>query len=89
MDLQQLTWLVTVLSFVGGIATFLFRQIVIVPLQKSIDGLNKTIKKLEESTNRQLEIIDREIDLLKIKTTRHDEQLKTLFNRTGGKRNEN
>lgn len=84
INLQELTWIISILSFVGGIAIFLFRQIVIVPLQKSIDSLNKTLKKLEESTNRHLEIIDKEIDFLKIKTTRHEEQIKTLFNQMGG-----
>lgn len=84
MYLQEMAWIVTILSFVGGIVIFLFKKIVIEPLQKAIDGLNDTLKKFEESTNRQLGIIDREIELLKIKTTRHDEQLKTLFNRTGG-----
>lgn len=81
-----MTWIVTILSFVGGIVIFLFKKIVIEPLQKAIDGLNQTIKKLEKSTNKQLELIDKEIDLLKAKTIRHDEQIKTLFNRTGGEK---
>jgi predicted PurR-regulated permease PerM len=87
MTLQEITAVITVviaiLSFIGGIAIFLFKKIVIEPLQKSIDGLNKTIQRLETSTNKQLEIHDKEIDLLKITTTRHDEQIKTLFNKKG------
>ena len=79
MFLQELTWIVAILSFFGGIAIFLFKKIVIEPLQKSINSLNFTLKKFEESTNRQLELIDKEIEFLKLKTARHDEQLKTLF----------
>jgi len=81
MYLQEITWIIAILSFVGGIAIFLFKKIVIEPLQKAIESLNKTIQRLETSTNKQLEIHDKEIDLLKIKTTRHEEQLKTLFNK--------
>lgn len=79
-----MVWIATILSFVGGIAIFLFKKIVIEPLQKAINGLNNTLEKFEKKTNKQLNILDREIDLLKIQNTRHDEQLKTLFNRLGG-----
>ncbi|MEH7236746.1 hypothetical protein [Bacillus sp. JJ1562] len=81
MYLQEITWILGILSFIGGIAIFLFKKIVIEPLQKSIEALNKTLQKFELSTNKQLEIHDTEIDLLKIKTTRHEEQLKTLFSK--------
>lgn len=84
MHLQEIVWIITILSFFGSIVIFLFRQIVIVPVQRSIKSLAKTIDELKNSINRQLEIMDREIDFLKEKTTRHDEQIKTLFNRTGG-----
>ena len=90
MTLQEVTWLITVISFVGGIAIFLFKKIVIEPLQKSmstsneqlqksINALNDTLKEFRLSTNKQLEIHDKEIDLLKIKTARQDEQIKPLF----------
>lgn len=79
--LQELAWLVTILSFLGGIAIFLFKKIVIEPLQKAINALNDTLAKFEKTTNRQLDLLDKEIDLLKIKTTRHEEQIKTLFER--------
>jgi hypothetical protein len=79
LTLQEITWLIAIISFIGGIAIFLFKKIVIEPLQKSIESLNKTLQKFELSTNKQLEIHDTEIDLLKIKTTRHEEQIKTLF----------
>mgnify|MGYP001256725055 FL=1 len=84
-----MTWLIAILSFFGSIAIFLFKKIVIEPLQKSINSLDVSIKRLEESTSRQLDLMDNEIDFLKIKTTRDDEQIKTLFNRTGGTYNEN
>jgi hypothetical protein len=77
--LQEITWIIGIVSFIGGIAIFLFKKIVIEPLQKAIESLNKTIQRLETSTNKQLEIHDKEIDLLKIQSTRHDEQIKTLF----------
>ena len=80
LELQELVWVVTILSFAGGIISFLFKKIVIDPLQKSIDLLNGTITRLEKSTNRNIDLINKEIDVLHLKTTRHDEQLKTLFN---------
>jgi len=79
--LQEITWIIGIISFVGGIAIFLFKKIVIEPLQKSINSLNETLKEFRLSTNKQLEIHDKEIDLLKIKTTRHEEQIKTLFSK--------
>jgi len=70
-----------VISFLGGIAIFLFRNIVIKPLQNSINSLNETLKAFKISTDKQLDLHEKEIDLLKEKTTRHDEQIKTLFTR--------
>lgn len=78
-----MVWIITILSFVGGIAIFLFKKIVIEPLQRAIDTLNDTLTRFEKSTNRQLDLLDKEIDYLKLKTTRHDEQIKTLFNDKG------
>lgn len=89
MYLQEITWIIGILSFVGGIAIFLFKKIVIEPLQKAIESLNKTIQRLETSTNKQLELHDKEIELLKLQSTRHDEQLKTLFNKRGMTNHEN
>lgn len=84
MTLQEVTYLITVISFLGGIAIFLFKNIVIKPLQNSINSLNDTLKGFKLSTDKQFELIDTEIDLLKEKTTRHDEQIKTLFSKEGG-----
>lgn len=84
VGLQELTWIIAILSFVGGIAVFLFKKIVIEPLQNSINALNATLKEFKFSTDKQLELHEAEIDLLKEKTTRHDEQIKTLFNSKGG-----
>lgn len=81
--LQEITWIIGILSFVGGIAIFLFKKIVIEPLQRSIDALNNTLQEFKQSTDRKLDIHDKEIDLLKIKTARHDEQIKTLFRKVG------
>jgi hypothetical protein len=83
MTLQEIIAIITVvlalLSFFGGIATFIFKKIMIDPLKGAINSLDVTIQKLEKSTNKQLDIHDKEIEFLKLKTTRHDEQLKTLF----------
>jgi hypothetical protein len=84
--LQEITWVIGILTFIGGIAIFLFKKIVIEPLQKSINSLNDTLKDFKLSTNKQLEIHDKEIELLKLATTRHDEQIKTLFR--GGSSND-
>lgn len=84
MYLQEITWIIAIVSFMGSIAIFLFKKIVIEPLQKSIQSLDKTIQQLERSTNKQLDIHDKEIELLKIQATRHEEQLKTLFNKKEG-----
>lgn len=79
MPLQELTWGITIISFIGGIAIFLFKQIVIEPLQKSINALNETLKDFKVSTNKQLEIHDKEIELLKISDAEQRQQIKTLF----------
>ncbi|WP_077301558.1 hypothetical protein [Virgibacillus pantothenticus] len=85
MELQELTYLITVISFLGGITIFLFKNIVIKPLQNSINSLNDTLKAFKLSTDKQLELHDKEIDFLKEKTTRHEEQIKTLFSKGGEK----
>jgi hypothetical protein len=85
MKLQELTYLITVISFLSGIAIFLFKNIVIKPLQNSINSLNDTLKAFKLSTDKQLELHDKEIDFLKEKTTRHEEQIKTLFSKGGEK----
>ncbi len=72
------------ISSLGGIAIFLIKKIVIEPLQTSINSLNDTLKEFKLSTNKQLELHEKEIDLLKEKSTRHDEQIKTLINVKGG-----
>lgn len=79
LTLQEITWLIAVISFVGSIAIFLFKKIVIEPLQKSINSLNDTLKDFKLSTDRKISLIEDELDVLKEKTTRHDEQIKTLF----------
>ena len=81
--LQEITWLIGIISFIGGIAIFLFKKIVIEPLQRSIDGLNTTLQEFKIGTDRKINLIDDEIDVLKEKTTRHDEQIKTLFKAKG------
>lgn len=85
MSLQEMTWVISILSFIGGIAIFLFKKIVIEPLQNVINSLNETLKDFKISTNKQLELHDKEIEILKIETTRHKEQIKTLFRKVGVK----
>lgn len=77
--LQMVTLTITILTFVGSIAIFLFKKIVIDPLQSAIDTLNSTLSRLEKNTNRHLELMDKEIELLKLSNTRHEEQIKILF----------
>lgn len=84
MYLQEITWIIGILTFIGGIAVFLFKKIVIEPLQKSIDSLNDTLKDFKLSTDRKISLIEDEIDVLKEKTTRHEEQIKTLFSKREG-----
>lgn len=81
MTIQEIAGLVGIISFIGGIAIFLFKKIVIEPLQKSINSLNDTLKEFKLSTDRKIDLIEGEIDALKEKTTRHDEQIKTLFSK--------
>lgn len=84
VTLQEITWIISILTFLGGIVTFLFKKIVINPLQVSIDNLNSTLKDFKKTTDKELEIHEREIDLLKDKTTRHETQLNFLLK--GGER---
>lgn len=83
MYLQEITWVIAILSFIGGIAIFLFKKIVIEPLQRSIDSLSSILQEFKVGTDRKINVIEDELDNLKEKTTRHDEQIKTLF-RTNG-----
>jgi hypothetical protein len=82
--LQEITWIIGIITFIGGIAAFLFKKIVIEPLQKSIDSLNETLKDFKLSTDRKITLIEDEIDVLKEKTTRQEEQIKTLLRSKGG-----
>lgn len=79
MTLQEITGLITVVSFVGGIAIFLFKKIVIEPLQRSIDALNSTLKEFKVSTEKNIEMLEKRVDIVEDKATRHDEQIKSLF----------
>lgn len=75
---------ITILSFIGGIVIFLFRKIVISPLQISIDNLNSTLKEFKLSTDKRLEIVESRVDVVEDKTTRHETQLNFLLK--GGER---
>lgn len=79
MSIQEITGLITVASFLGGIATFLFKKIVIEPLQKSIDSLNSTLKEFKVSTEKNIEMLEKRVDVVEDKTTRHEEQIKSIF----------
>lgn len=84
LSLQELVWIITIISFLGGIVIFLFKKIVIEPLQKSINSLSTIIKDFKKTTDKEIELLDKEIDLLKEKTTRHDVEIKTLFDKGRG-----
>lgn len=88
-NLSDVTALIAILSFVGGIVIFLFKKVVIEPLQKSIDSLNRTIEGFKETAEKRMGLIEQRIDLLEDRSTRHDEQIKTIFNNLrGGERHE-
>ncbi len=81
MYLQEITWVIAILSFIGGIAIFLFKKIVVEPLANSINLLNDTLKEFKLSTDRKLGNVEGRVDLIEDKLIRHDEQIKTLFNK--------
>jgi len=85
-NLSDVTALIAIISFVGGIAMYLFKKIVIEPLQKSIDSLNKAIEGFKETAEKRMSLIEQRIDLMEDRTTRHDEQIKTLFSFERGDR---
>jgi hypothetical protein len=75
-----ITGILTILGFVGGLVLYLFRKIVIEPLKKSIDSLNSTIDGFKLTAEKRMEKIEARVDELEDRQTRHDEQIKTLFN---------
>jgi vacuolar-type H+-ATPase subunit I/STV1 len=56
------TALIAILSFVGGIVIFLFKRIVIEPLQKSIDQLNRILEGFKETPEKRMEKIEGRLD---------------------------
>jgi hypothetical protein len=70
---------ITILSFIGGVVIFLFRKIVISPLQVSIDNLNSTLKEFKLSTDKRLELVENRVDIVEDKTTRHETQINFLL----------
>lgn len=82
--MSDITGLITILSFVGGIVMFLFKKIVTEPLQKSIDSLNRTIEGFKATTEKRMELIENRVDLVEDKTSRQEEQIKSIFNSLKG-----
>lgn len=78
-NLSDVTALIAIASFVGGIAMYLFKKIVIEPLQNSIDQLNRTIEGLKETTEKRMEKIEGRLDKVEDITIEHTQQIKTLF----------
>ncbi|AGK52046.1 hypothetical protein [Bacillus sp. 1NLA3E] len=78
-QMSDITGLIAVLSFVGGIIMFLFKKVVIEPLQKSIDTLNKTIEGFKETAERRMELIEQRVDIVEDRTSRQEEQIKSIF----------
>jgi len=81
----DVTSIVTVVSFLGGIAIYLFKKIVIEPLQKAIESLNKTIESFKISAEKRMELIEQRVDIVEDKSTRHEEQIKSIFNNLEGR----
>lgn len=78
-NLSDVTALIAILSFVGGIVMFLFKKIVIEPLQKSIDSLKSTIEGFKETAEKRMDLTEKRVDLTEDRLSRHDEQLKSIF----------
>lgn len=78
-NLSDATAVIAIISFFGGIVMYLFKKIVIEPLQKSIESLNDTLKEFKISTEKRLDFMEKRIDDVEDRTSRHDEQIKTLF----------
>lgn len=79
-NLSDVTALIAILSFVGGIVIFLFKKIVIEPLKQSIDSLKNTIQGFKETSEKRMDITEKRVDLLEEKATRYDEKFITVFN---------
>lgn len=83
-NLSDVTALIAILSFVGGIVMFLFKKIVIEPLKNSIDSLNRTIEGFKETAEKRMSLIEQRVDLLEDRSSRQEEQLKTVFHTIKG-----
>jgi chaperonin cofactor prefoldin len=79
-NLSDVTALIAILSFVGGIVIFLFKKIVIEPLRQSIDALKITIDGFKETSEKRMDLTEKRVDLLEEKSTRYDEKFITVFN---------
>jgi chaperonin cofactor prefoldin len=78
-NLSDVTALIAILSFIGGIVTFLFKKIVIEPLKQSIDSLKNTIEGFQKTSEKRMDLTDKRVDLLEKQVTRFDEKFITVF----------
>jgi virulence-associated protein VagC len=79
-NLSDVTALIAILSFFGGIVIFLFKRIVIEPLQKSIDQLNRILEGFKETAEKRMEKIEGRLDKVEDCNIEQTQQIKTLFN---------
>lgn len=96
-----LTWdeLASIIAIVGvliGFFTYLMHVSVTKPmewsnkaLQKSIDQLTKQVKGIGTNADTVHNEHDRRLDQHDVHFMKHDEEIKTLFNRTGNRGNHN
>jgi hypothetical protein len=76
----DLAALAAIISFLGGIGSFLFKKIVIEPLKQSIDQLNHIIEGFKDTAEKRMGAIENRVDKLEDRASRHDEKISTVFN---------
>lgn len=81
----DVTSIVTVVSFLGGIAIYIFKKIVIEPLRKAIESLSESIKEFKDTAEKRMDLLEKRVDIVEDKSTRHEEQIKSIFNNLEGR----
>ncbi len=80
-SIEDIAALVGILATLSGGAVWIFKKAAIDPLRASIDSLNETIRGIREDTDRRLGKVEGRVDRLEEHDTRHEERIKTLFER--------
>ncbi|VDG23648.1 hypothetical protein [Lactiplantibacillus mudanjiangensis] len=90
--LSEIASIVAIVLGIAGVVGWIVRLAVTKPMENSNRLLNESIKELTKkvegiggNADRVHSEHDKRLDAHDIKLARHDEEIKTLFNRTGGK----